>query len=68
MVSCLSALRDDPAATLNTGEKLLADFQRDSHPNKVCLVGKGEWRNRAREAAFTLGATVQHPKMYLGLK
>ncbi|KAK2840745.1 hypothetical protein Q7C36_012324 [Tachysurus vachellii] len=40
MVSCFSAPRDGPAATLNTGEKLLADFQRDSHPDKVCLVGR----------------------------
>ncbi|KAG7332106.1 hypothetical protein KOW79_003940 [Hemibagrus wyckioides] len=40
MVSWLSALRDTPGVTLNTEEKLLADFQRDSHPDKVCLAGR----------------------------
>ncbi|MCJ8735322.1 hypothetical protein PDJAM_G00245550 [Pangasius djambal] len=38
MASSVSAFRDAAAAALNTEEKLLADFQRDSHPDKVCLA------------------------------
>ncbi|XP_017323810.1 putative aspartate aminotransferase, cytoplasmic 2 isoform X1 [Ictalurus punctatus] len=38
MASCPSAPRDTPVAAINTEEKLLEDFQRDSHPDKVCLA------------------------------
>lgn len=48
MASALSAFRDTPAAGLNTEEKLLADFRRDPHPNKVCLATRGEWAPTAR--------------------
>lgn len=64
MASCPSAPRDTPVAAINTEEKLLEDFQRDSHPDKVCLACRGEWRNRgidgAREPSLTSGAVV-HP-------
>lgn len=42
MASCVSAFGNTPAAALNTEDKLLADFQRDSHPEKVCLATRGE--------------------------
>ncbi|XP_060787338.1 putative aspartate aminotransferase, cytoplasmic 2 [Neoarius graeffei] len=40
MVSPLSVFQDTPAAALNTEEKLLAAFQRDSHPHRVWLAGR----------------------------
>ncbi|TSO88125.1 Aspartate aminotransferase, cytoplasmic [Bagarius yarrelli] len=40
MVSNLSAFRGSSVTALNNQEKFLAAFQRDTHPDKVCLVGR----------------------------